>query len=71
VTCASKIAGMPCRVDAWDVWYHDLGYIDGSRYKTYACNFCRKVLLIEPLGCTGTWTTKVESAMSLIVLGCL
>jgi hypothetical protein len=31
---------MPCRVDAWDVWYRDLGYIDGTRHKTYACNFC-------------------------------
>jgi hypothetical protein len=34
-------------------------------------NFATKVLLIEPLGCTGTWATKVESTMSLIVLGCL
>jgi hypothetical protein len=33
---------MPCRVDAWDVWYRDLGYIDGGRHKTYACNFCNK-----------------------------
>jgi hypothetical protein len=42
MTCASRIAGMPCRVDAWDVWYHDLGYMDGTRHKTYACNFCNK-----------------------------
>jgi hypothetical protein len=42
VTCASRIAGMPRRVDAWDVWYRDLGYIDGARHKTYACNFCNK-----------------------------
>jgi hypothetical protein len=40
VTYASRIAGMPCRVDAWDVWYRDLGYIDGGRHRTYACNFC-------------------------------
>jgi hypothetical protein len=33
--------------------------------------FVTRVLLIEPLGCIGTWTTKVESTMSLIVLGCL
>jgi hypothetical protein len=33
---------MPCRVDAWDVWYRNLGYIDGGRHKTYACNFCNK-----------------------------
>jgi hypothetical protein len=36
------IAGMPHRVDAWDVWYRDLRYIDGARHKTYACNFCNK-----------------------------
>jgi hypothetical protein len=33
---------MPRRVDAWDVWCRDLGYIDGARHKTYACNFCNK-----------------------------
>jgi hypothetical protein len=33
---------MPCRVDTWDVWYRDLGYIDGARHKTYACNICNK-----------------------------
>jgi hypothetical protein len=33
---------MSRRVDAWDVWYRDLGYIDGARHKTYACNFCNK-----------------------------
>jgi hypothetical protein len=33
---------MPRRVDAWDVWYRDLGYIDGGRHKTYAFNFCNK-----------------------------
>jgi hypothetical protein len=42
VTFASKIVGMLHRVDAWDVWYRDLGYIDGARHKTYACNFCNK-----------------------------
>ena len=42
MTCASWIARMLHRVDAWDVWYHDLGYIDGSKHKTYACNFCNK-----------------------------
>jgi hypothetical protein len=36
------IAGMPYRVDAWKVWYRDLGYIDGGRHRTYACNFCNK-----------------------------
>jgi hypothetical protein len=34
-------------------------------------NFAIKILLIEPLGCTGTWATKVESTMSFIILGCL
>jgi hypothetical protein len=62
---------MPCRVDAWDVWYCDLGYIDGGRHRIYACKFCNKGIAFEPLGCTGTWATKVESTMSLIVLGCL
>jgi hypothetical protein len=42
VTCASRIVGMPRRIDAWDVWYRDLGYINGARHKTYACNFCNK-----------------------------
>jgi hypothetical protein len=32
--------------------------------------FATKVLFIEPLGCIGTWATKVESTMLLIVLGC-
>jgi hypothetical protein len=42
VACASRIAGMPCTVDAWDVWYRDLGYINGGKHRTYACKFCNK-----------------------------
>jgi hypothetical protein len=42
VACAYKIAAMPCRVDAWNVWYHDLGYIDGRKHMIYACKFYNK-----------------------------
>jgi hypothetical protein len=54
---------MPCRVDAWDVWYRDLGYIDGARHKTYAFNFCNKGIAYRAsrsLGCTGTWATNLR-----------